>query len=97
MGSIYGYQCDGCGLSASVSSGMDRGMIAVTRTFYCCGCQTLKDIGIDTEEFEDILHLPQRNAHQRHSDGYLHCPSCDSTVFALGRRACHVRNAEGKS
>ena len=44
MGTKYEYRCPECGYSATVSGGVDSGMVAVVRTMVCDDCSELVDV-----------------------------------------------------
>lgn len=46
MGTLYSFECPGCGYSAEVSGGRDVGMDTVVQTATCANCRELVDVVI---------------------------------------------------
>ena len=44
MGTRFEFRCKECGYSATVSGGLDTGMVAVVRTMTCDGCKQIVDV-----------------------------------------------------
>jgi hypothetical protein len=79
MGAKFTFSCKGCGYSVTASSGLDYGMVAVTKTFICRKCINIVDICVGeygiTYTMEEILQK------ERGSDSLLSffsCPVCGS-------------------
>ncbi len=47
MAQLFGVCCSGCGLSATVSGGRDRGFRFWSDTMYCGSCGTLSDVVVE--------------------------------------------------
>jgi hypothetical protein len=87
MGQCEGVMCSTCGLSGTVSGGVDRGYHATTLTMYCKNCQQLADILIKDEigiSLEMDLHLGKTLSEILGAD--LICPSCGSSNLSLWKK-----------
>ena len=70
VGALVQFSCPGCGYTAEVSGGPDRGMRVSTQTMICLGCRELVDVTTGPAQSLD----PPSSKRRR-------CPRCRSRRF----------------
>ena len=92
MGTSFEFRCPECGYSATVSGGLDCGMVAVVRTMVCDDCQEIVDVLVgkfgqegptgDPSYDKDLNVCP--NCHKRHVHPWSasrNCPRCATKMI----------------
>ncbi len=87
MGTKFGFRCTDCGYAATVSGGLDKGMVAVVRTMTCPDCMEIVDVLVgkygeegptgDPTYDRDLNTCP--NCHRRNVRPWMTnrpCPRC---------------------
>jgi uncharacterized paraquat-inducible protein A len=91
MGTRYGFRCPECGYFATVSGGLDFGMVAVVRTMVCDDCKEVVDVLVgkygeegptgDLRYDKDLKVCP--NCHRRRVRPWSanrNCPRCAASM-----------------
>ncbi len=82
MAELFEVQCGGCGLTATVSGGRDRGFLCWSDTMYCESCGTLSDVLV--KYANDPTH-PESSPTPGESLEFGQCRSCGSKQLVLWR------------
>ena len=82
MAVLSGVRCDGCGLTATVSGGRDRGFRFWTDSMFCTSCNSLSDVPV--KYCNDPTH-PESFATADEAPEFGRCPKCGNQQLVLWR------------